>query len=434
MRRVNAVPFWKNRSIWAWAMYDFANSAFATTVLAVVFNVYFVTRVVPPEGLFVFGLQIPGESLWAYTVSLSMFLIFAMAPVLGAMADYYGKKKVFLTIFWLIGCAATAGLFVVKPGDVWKGIFLFVMGNVGFAGGNVFYNGFLPHLGEREVMGRVSGFGWAVGYAGGGLCLALNLVMINFPGAFGLTAGDEAVRACFLVVGLWWFLFGLPQLFWLKEEGASKIGEAKWKALSIGCMRLWDTVRHFRRFSNLGKFLLAYLVYNDGIETIILMASIFGAQALGMAQNDLILCFLMIQGVAFLGSLLFGWSADRFRHKPTLFITLGIYVAVIIWAYVMQTRREFWVLGAIVGLILGGSQAASRSLMGILTPPQKSAEFFAFFSVVGKMTAVLGPLQFGLVTQFWGIRAGILSLLIYFVFGGALLMFVKEPDTLSAPG
>lgn len=407
-------------------MYDFANSAFATTVLSVVFNVYFARRIVPPEGVLLFGTQVPGTSLWGYVVSASMLLTFLLAPILGTLADHSGRKKLFLTVFWLTGCAATAGLFFAGAGDVALAAALFMVANVGFAGGNIFYNAFLPFLAPAKALGRISGLGWAVGYAGGGLCLALDLLIIKSPQALGLSsANDLPVRATLLSVAVWWFLFGLPLQIWLKEERPAAPDSAESYA-AVAWRRLSSTFREVRLHKNLWKFLAAYLVYNDGIETIIVVASLFGAQELGMEQGELILCFLMIQGVALVGALLSGWLADRFRNRPVILATLVIYVGVLIWAYGMRTKSEFWAMGVVVGLVLGGSQAASRSLMALLTPPGKSAEFFSFFGLVGKLTAVLGPLVFGLATHLWGLRPAVLTLLVFFLAGGVLLTLVRE--------
>ncbi|HOW27460.1 MAG TPA: MFS transporter [Elusimicrobiota bacterium] len=422
----------KSPRVWSWALYDFANSAFATTVLAVVFNVYFVKHVVGPAGFTVGSWNIPAEALWSYTVAASMLFLFLLMPLLGAIADHSGRKRQFLIIHWLIGSLASAALFFVRPGTVLLAMGLFMLANIGFAGGNVFYNAFLPSLGDQKTVGRLSGFGWAVGYLGGGLCLALNLWMIRAPHMFGLSSGDFIpVRASLGVVGLWWIVFSIPMVFWVKETGTITLLRPDQSYIRLGWGRLCDTYRNVRHYRNLFKFWISYLLYNDGIETMILMASVFGAQALGMSQDELVMCFLMIQGVAFLGALLFGWMADKIRHKPTLFISLGVYTAVTVWACLMTSSREFWVLGVVVGLVLGGSQAASRSFMTVLIPPEKNVEFFSFFALVGKLTTVLGPLTFGLVSQYAGLRAGVASLLVFFVMGALLLLFVKEPLTHS---
>jgi MFS transporter, UMF1 family len=439
---------WKDKRLWGWAMYDFANSAFATTILAVVFNVYFVRHVVPPEGIRWGPFHAGGAALWGYAVSFSMFLIFLAAPLLGAVADATRRKKAFLFAFATTGALASALMALVAPGRVALGLGLFVVGNIGFAGGNIFYNAFLPDLGRREDMGKISGLGWAVGYLGGGLCLAMNLLMIDHPGSFGIpTAGQWPVRVALASAGVWWLVFAVPFWRWVPErhdgerESLSDGEIEGWRGgekkeirkihehFMQGIARLKETARNIRAHRNLALFLAAYLLYNDGIETIILMASVVGAELLGMSAGDLVLCFLMIQGVAFLGALAYGPLVDRFRHKPVLAGTLALYTAVILWAVLaMKTTAHFWGLGAAVGLILGGSQAVSRSFMALLTPRDKSAEFFSFYGLTGKLTAVLGPLVFGMASHAAGLRAAMLSLLVFFLGGGAVLWWVREPE------
>jgi MFS transporter, UMF1 family len=422
------VSLLKDRKIWAWAMYDFANSAFATTVLSVVFNVYFAKKVVPPEGLLFLGTAWTGTALWSGLVSLSMVFLFGVSPLLGATADLSGRKKPFLFFFWALGCAGSAGLFFAGPGDVLWASACFLTANIGFSGGNVFYNALIIDLATPASMGRASGFGWAVGYLGGGLCLALNLLMVKFPDALGIPTGNDfPIRACFLTVAVWWFVFGLP-LFLTRFSRAAPAPRKEGVSLfKQGWSRLADTARHLGEYRRLLHFLAAYLLYNDGIETVILMASLVGAELLGMRTDELILCFLMIQGVAFIGAMIFGELADRWGHKRSIFLAVGVFAAAVVWGAGMSGKGEFWVLGVVVGLVLGGSQAASRSLMGLLTPAEKSAEFFSFYSLVSKFTAVLGPAVFGLARQFLGIRAAVLSLLVFFITGGFAMIFVKEP-------
>ncbi len=416
------------RALASWALYDFANSGFAASILAAVYNVYFVQKVVPPEGLFFLGRPWRGPALWAFAVSLSTLAIFLLSPLLGAIADLSGRKQRFLRFFWLLGSLSTAALFFVAPGRVLPGVLIFALANIGFAGGNVFYNAFLPALAPPERQGRVSGLGWAVGYLGSLLCLGLNLVMIEQPGLFGLGTGNALpVRTALLSVGVWWADFGWPIFVWgPPDRPAARRPLREWTRL--GWARLADTGRNLGRYKNLALFMAAFALYNDGIETVILTASVVGAGILGMSPGELIQCFLMIQAVAFLGALIFGQLADRWSHKGTILVTLAVYLWVLARAYVMTSRREFWILGAVLGLILGGSQAASRSLMSRLTPPGKSGEFFAFYGIVAKFTAVLGPFVFGIASQTVGLRGAILSLAPFFVLGGLLLMRVREPS------
>lgn len=392
-----------------------------------VFNVYFARRVVPPEGVRVWGVTVAGPALWSFLVSGSMLAMFVLAPLLGAIADLAGRKRAFLRFFWLLGCAGSLGLWTATPGAVWTTAILFAVANIGFAGGNVFYNAFLPGLGSRQDLGRISGFGWAVGYLGGGLCLALNLLMIQRPGLFGLPPGDAPIRAALLSVGVWWLLFGAPIfLATPPDRGGAARPFVEW--VRLGWARLADTFRHVRSRKNLFLFVLAYALYNDGIETVILTASVVGAELLGLSTGELIRCFLMIQGVAFAGALLFGYLADRWGHKTVILLTLGVFAAVVVAGSRMTSAATFWALGAVLGLVLGGSQAASRSLMGRLTPPDRTGEFFGFFGVIGKLTAVVGPFVFGLATQAAGLRRGMLALLVFFAAGGAVLSRVRDDE------
>lgn len=422
--------FYFTRQILSWALYDFANSAFATTILSVIFNVYFV-KVICGNGVLIGNTVIPGESFWSYVIAGSMLIVFFLSPILGAIADFSAWKKKFLILFAILGFIFTGLLYFCGEGDYWLAGFLFLIANVGFAGGNVFYNALLHDVSTPETYGRISGFGWAVGYIGGGLLLVLNLLMVQKPHWFLLTQENYLpVRMTFFSVGLWWAFFSLPIFMWVNEK-KSETGsrEARKPAscfswLSLGFREVISTLKQIRQNKEIFKYLIAYLIYNDGIETVILMASIFGAKELGMSQNDLILCFLMIQAVAFLGALFFGNLADRIGHKRSISLTLWIYLGVCIWGTVMQTRMEFWILGAIVGLILGGSQAASRSLLAMIVPSEKSGQYFGFFGLTGKLSTVMGPLVFGLVSQFFSLRAATGSLAVFFLAGLILLSFV----------
>lgn len=423
--KTGALP---SRRTFAWALYDFANSAFATSVLSVIFSVYFARVLVPADGALLLGARVPGESLWGYLISTVMAFVILLSPVLGAMADQGALKRRFLTLWATAGALGTMGLFFATPERLFSAMACFFVATLGFEMSLVFYNAFLKDVSNHANAGRVSGLGFALGYIGGGVCLAVNMAMLNKPAIFGLASDDTTlpVRACMLLVGCWWFIFSIPTFLWVHDQPLpSAAPRRQW----AGAFRqLAGTFKEIRLRPNLLRFLIAYVVYDDGVQTIILMASIFGAKALGFTTGQLAICFLMIQFVAFIGALVCGKLADQWSHKKVILTTLAVYVGVTIWAVVMKNQSEFWALGAIVGLILGGTQAASRSFFSLMVPADKSSEFFAFFSIIGKAGSLMGPFVFGVVAQFFGLRAGVASLLVFFVAGGLILIGVKEPS------
>jgi MFS transporter, UMF1 family len=413
--------------IWSWAFYDFANSAYSTTVAAVIFNTYFVTAVAA-EGATVLGYQIPGPSLWAYAVSFSMLLAAVAAPVLGSVADFSAAKKQFLFFFSYLGAVATGFLYFVEPGDVWLGMLLFVVSNWAFEASFSFYSAFLPEITTQQRMARVSGFGWALGYVGGVLCLILNMLMIQRPDWFGLVETDFVpVRASMVVVALWWGLFAIPTFLWVRERATSTGRHPPLEAVREGLHRLVQTFRKAGRYRELVKFLLAFLVYNDGIQTVIVMAAVFGATELGMTQDQLIPAFIMVQLVAFFGALIFGYLGDRLPTKTAINISLVVWIGALFYVLFVDQVWEFWMLGAVVGLVMGGSQSASRALFAQFTPVANSAEFFGFFSVSGKFASIFGPVVFGVATQLTGsVRFSVFSILVFFAVGMVILYFVDE--------
>ena len=418
----------RKREIFSWAMYDFANSAFATTVLAVVFGVYFATVVVGNKGASILGFNVPGDALWGYMVSVSMFLVCLSGPVLGAIADFSRTKKKFLFFCCYLGAISTGLLFFVRQNDYIMAMVFFIIANFAFAGGNIFYNALLPDIADKKNMGRISGLGWALGYLGGGMCLLLNLVMIQNPQFFGIPQVNFLpVRISLLSVGIWWALFAFPVFFWTKERNENQSFQLHIRYVNIGFRRLKSTFKKIRNYKHLTRFLLAFLIYNDGIETIIVMAALFANRELGMSQGEIIKCFLLIQGVAFIGALFFGYLCDKINIKISINITLFIWCTVAIWAFFIHSKVEFWMLGCIVGLVLGGSQSASRSLLAIFTPPENSAEFFSFFAISGKFSSVIGPFVYALLRHIFGTcRASILALIGFFVIGLFILYFVDE--------
>jgi UMF1 family MFS transporter len=417
--------------VWAWATYDFANSAFATTILAVIFNSYYAGVVAGGKsGVFLLGLRVPGASLFTLFVALGMIVIAVAAPVLAALSDLQHIKKRMLALHLGLGVASTALLATVGAGQwLWGGI-LFVIAQMGFAGGNVFYNAMLYDIADPEDFGKVSGLGWAWGYIGGGLLLGVNLVMLRYPERLGFPEGTFTVQHCFLSVAVWWAVFSIP-IFRRVPAGARWRGDGFLRNLRRAVVNLNRVLPRLRELPHFARFFFAFLLYNDGIETIIVMASIFASQELGFSNVELITFFLMVQGLAFFGSLFFGWLADRVGNRRSVLLSLLGWLVIVLWAWKLglfgNARHEYWILGILTALVMGGSQAASRSLQAALIPPARSAEFFSFFGISGKFASALGPLIFGAAVFLTGsLRTGILSLIVFFAGGAALLLSVNE--------
>lgn len=363
-----------------------------------------------------------------------------LSPFLGALADVQKSRK-----RWLAGCAgigsvSTAALVTAGPQNLVITSLLFVLASTSFTLSLTFYHSFLNDLSTDQTIGRISGFGWAIGYIGGGICLAINLLMIQYPSWLGLPETDHwPVRATFLVVGVWWLVFTIPLLLWVKEPGldltkssAASRSSSDWREASRRVMATVRSAGGFRK--NLFMFLAAYLLYNDVIETVIVMASIFSAVELGMPQAEIVACFLMIQFVAFFGAVAFGRLADRWSNKRALQLTLIIWSGVILWTLLMKTRIEFWVAGFVIALVLGGCQSVSRSMFGKMIPTGEEAQFYGFMGLSGKISAAAGPLIFGLVHELTGqIRLAILSLLVLLILGQGLLVFVNESEKYDKP-
>lgn len=423
-------PF-SSRPLFAWAMYDFANSAFATSFLSVIFSVYFANVLVPSGGVHLGRFTIPGESLWGYLISAVMFVVIVISPALGSVSDQRVLKRFFL--LWCIGVGglSTGALFFAQPGRLVYATLLSFLAILAYELGLVFYNAFLNEIASDKERGRVSGLGFATGYIGGGLCLALNMVMLAKPEWLGLNGVDKtlAVRACVLVVGVWWILFSIPAFLWLYDlPGPHNPKSAlSWVAVVRQSLsQIKTTFHHIRSKRDLSRFLLAYLIYDDGVQTILLMAGIFGAKELGFSPSQLAMIYLLVQFVAFAGALFWGRVADSWNHKNVILCTVGLFAGIVMWAAVLRQAWEFWALAAVVGMVMGGVQAASRSLFSLMIPAAQSGEFFSFFSIIGKATSLIGPFVFGLVSQFFGIRTGVAALTVFFVAGGATLLIVDE--------
>jgi UMF1 family MFS transporter len=410
--------------IFGWAMYDWANSAYVTTVVVAVLPAFFAAVVVPADGFPIAGHRYSAASLWGAMISFSAFVVFLCAPVLGAIADFSASKKRFLLTGCYVGALFTVLLAFCGAGDVWLTMALFVVSQICFVGANVFYDAFLPHIASDDKLDWVSGKGFAFGYIGGGIQFALSLGLIAAHGWLGISEA-LAARLALAMAGLWWAGFALFTLALLKEPapvgGAGPA--AGWAAyLGIGLRRTLATARKVRRFKHLVLFLVAYMIYNDGIETVIVMATIYGKDELGFSTTHLMITLLVIQVVALVGALAFSKLAERFSAKAALMIALALWGLVVIYAYRMTTPVEYFGLGLIVGVVLGGSQALSRSLYGSMIPLEASAEFYGFYSVFNKFSAIWGPLVFAVIRETTGSsRQAILSLVVFFIVGLVLL-------------
>lgn len=410
----------RKRVIGAWTMYDWGNSAFATSIMAAVLPVYYAT---------VAGANLPGNMAtvyWAYTTAISVLLIALLSPVLGSIADFQGAKKRYLTAFVILGVSSTALLYLVRTGDWMLASLLFVGGNLGFAGSLVFYDSLLPHIARPEEIDQVSARGFAMGYIGGGLLLAVNLAMIMLAPE-ELTG--QMTRLTFVTVAVWWLIFTIPLWRRIKEPPRRmKSEEVHLNVVSGGFRRLLKTFKEITRYRQLFLFLIAFWFYSNGIGTIISMATIYGAE-IGLGQTTLIGTLLMVQFVAAPFSFLFGWMAKKIGAKRSIYIALLIYTGIAVAGYFLSQEWHFWALGFAVGTVQGGSQALSRSLFSRMLPKSKSAEFFGFFSVSEKFAGFAGPLVFGVVGQIMGSsRLSIVSLILFFAIGAFLLNRVDEVE------
>jgi UMF1 family MFS transporter len=414
------------KTVFGWCMYDWANSAFATTILAAVLPIYFVSIV--PEGgvdITILGITVHAFAtpLWSFSITIAMVIVALSAPVLGAIADYSRAKRQFLIFYTYLGAVFTALLVTVGHGDYLRASLFFIIAIIGFAGGNVFYNAFLPEIapeGEREY---VSGKGFAYGYLGGGLLLILNLLMIQKHAWFGIPDAAWGARLSFLTVGIWWGLFAIPTFRYVRDRKDKVVKHVQY--IRHGFKTLGDTFRKMRRFKELVKFLISFLIYNDGVQTVIVMAAIFGREELGFGVSTLIGCLLMVQIIGFPAALFMGRLAQWIGEKRTIYLCLIVYCIIVIYGYFMSEPWEFWVLGFLVGLVQGGSQAISRSLYSSLLPVGHSAEFFGFFAIANRFASIFGPLIFGLVAALTGsIRNAILSVILFFIVGLVILMTV----------
>jgi MFS transporter, UMF1 family len=416
----------------SWCLYDWGNSAFVTTIVAAVLPVYFAETVCAGSTVnwSLFGISISSNatSLWGYAMALAALMVALLAPVLGAAADAGGRRKQFLGIMTGAGALSAALLSLTGPGDIWPVLGLLVAGQIGFAGANVFYNSLLVSTVAPQRRELISSRGYAFGYLGGGILLAINLLMIRKPAVFGFADASIALRYVFLSVAAWWVIFSIP-LFIRVPEGASGTEKTLTGSIRKGFSTLLSTFHHIRARKNIFRFLLAFLLYNDGIQTVIMMATIYGKAELGLDSGHLIGALLMTQAIGVPGSLIYGWLAKRYGSKRMLYAGISGYIVIIFYAFWMKSTTDFWVLAGLVGLFMGGLQAVSRAFYSKMIPDGMNAEYFGFFSISQRFASIFGPLMFALINDLTGSsRLSILSLLVLFVAGGLVLKTVRSPE------
>tara|TARA_Y100000739_G_scaffold223378_1_gene226143 strand:+ start:4669 stop:5916 length:1248 start_codon:yes stop_codon:yes gene_type:complete len=404
-----------SKEAWRWAFYDWANSAFATTVMAgffpIFFKSYWAADLTDAESTFVIG---SANSIVGLLIAIS-------APIMGAFADAGNTKKKLLVTFALLGIVSTGYLFFI-PESSWKfAITFYAIGVIGFSGGNIFYDALLVSVANDNERNRVSSLGFSLGYLGGGLLFLLNVLMFSFPSFFGLNSQIEAVLWSFLSVAIWWSIFTIPLLTGVKEPQVSREGKGFLEISTDAFKSLYQTARTIKQYKSAVIFLLAYFLYMDGVDTIIRMATSYGSD-IGLSAQSMIGALLLTQFIGFPATLVFGRYSDKFGHKQTLSFAILIYIGVVLFSSQMESAIEFFIMASIIGLVQGGVQAISRSYFSSLIPANKAAEFFGFYNFIGKSSVFIGPFMvsgIALVTN--SPSLGILSLLLLFIPGLILL-------------
>lgn len=408
------------REIFGWAMFDFANSSYTTVIVTVAFGVYF-TRLVAPEG--------QGDALWGWGIALGNLIVLLLSPIVGAIADDSGRKKLFLFFSYATCVAGTALLWFATPGQVGLALTLFVISFIGFSFGENLAGAFLPEISTPKNIGKISGLGWGLGYFGG----LASLVLVR-----PLLAGDfepsnlSNLRLAWVVTALFFLLAALPTFLFLKERaprGTATVG----RYVKDGFLRLGQTAKSVRHFSEIVRFLAVFFLYQAGLSSVVAFAGIYAANTLGFTFADLIFLFILLQLSSAAGAFVFGGLQDRIGATRTIQITLGLWVAVCGGAYLVETKEAFWVVALFAGLGIGSLQSASRALVGLFAPPEKSAEFFGFWGLSGKAAYMVGPLLFGQIATAAGSqRVAMLSTAAFFILGLIGMGFIDERRGLAA--
>ena len=417
------------RAVWSWAFYDWANSAYSTTVMAGFFPLFFKEYWADPHN--------PSQSTFYLGManSIASMVVAALAPLLGSVADQGSIKKKFLTFFAFLGVIMTGGLWMVAQGNWQMAVLFYVIATIGFASGNVFYDALLPGLASEERVDAVSSLGFGLGYLGGGLLFLVNVFMYLKPEIFGIPDGATAIKLSFLSVAVWWAVFTIPLILFVPEPKNYENIDFN-NAIRMGWVQLVQTFKEIRNMKVVGTFLLAYWFYIDGVDTIIRMAVDYG-MSLNFPGESLIIALLIVQFVAFPAALIYGWLASKIGAKTGIMVGIIAYSFITLLGYFMTEAWHFYVLAILIGLFMGGIQALSRSLYTRIIPPDKSAEFFGFYNMLGKFAAIIGPALMGTIALVTGsARLSILSILLLFILGAFFLnkVDIKEGKRLAAKG
>jgi UMF1 family MFS transporter len=421
----------RRRAVAGWCLFDFANSSYTTLIVTVVFSVYFREIVVAAE-------DNTGDQLWGFANFLAMFIVALASPVLGAIADEAGRKKTLLVLTTLQTVVATSLLFFATPGRVVPSIILYVAATVGFETGYVFYNAILPEVARPEAIGRVSGWGWGIGFLGGLAALVacwpwIGTELRDAQGAI-VPAAIRDRRISFVIVAAFYLTFALPALAWLRERRPAR-PERAMTYVASGFRRVAETLRQLRRYREVGKFVVASLFFNDAITTVIVFAATYATVTFEFGSAELLRLFLVMNLVAFPATVLAGYLADALGAKRTLVLTLILWIGVVLLAFFAQTKPLFWAVAVGAAAGMGATQAVGRSFMAKITPAERKAQFFGFYVTSGKFASISGPLIFGSISAWTGSqRLAVLSLLPLFAIGLALTLAIDERAALRAAG
>jgi UMF1 family MFS transporter len=428
------------RERWAWYSYDIGNSAYAAVVILAIYAAYF-------KGHVVGGAE--GSRLWGISVGIAMLVVAITSPFLGVIADFTGSKKRFLLFYTAVACSATALLYFVKKGDIFIGMLFFILAEIGYRSGQVFYNSLLPEIAEQDEIGRVSGYGWAIGLIGGIICLFIVLALVT------IFEGTWIIRLSLIITAVYFAVFATPVFTWLRERAKPQRMPDGDNYITIAIKRLQHTFQSVRDYREFIKYIIAFLIYNDGILMTINFAAIFGVVMFGLDQQQIIIFMIIIQFTSAIGAFVSGWIADRISGKASLVIFILMMIGTVVGLFFNNSVTGFFIIGGVAGLALSSVQAVSRAMVSILSPPGRSAEFYGFFAVAGRTSSFIGPTIYGLVAAeaalrfeaqgsqasfLWfkalengaplaeqlGQRVAILPVFLFLVVGLVLLLFVNE--------